>query len=272
MGWVRTTSATHRAPLAALVALAVLAPMACVLDRGGRASSQTDSGRMDSSLPRTDAGPPCAASCDDGLACTIDRCVAGACTNVPDDSACTEMAGGRCDPVAGCQYGACSPATCVGSACESAACTGGVCVRTSLCGGTDLCCGGACVPAGCEDGNPCTDDRCDGTGCVHENNTAGCDDGNACTHGDSCRGGACEGDRIACDDENPCTDDSCDDGSGCHFVPNSEPCTDGDFCTEGDQCQDGECRPGGPRSCGPSSCICSSEERRCMHHTTGMDC
>lgn len=259
--------------LAALGALAIVAPIACVLDRGGQPARQTDGGRFDSSRPRSDSGPSCAGSCDDGVACTIDACVSGACTSTPDDAACSEMAGGRCDPVAGCQYGDCSPATCVGSPCESAVCTAGVCVRTSLCGGTDLCCAGSCVPAGCEDGNACTDDRCDAmAGCLHDDNTASCDDRNACTQNDSCRDGACGGDRILCDDANSCTDDSCDERSGCVFEPNSANCDDGDYCTDGDTCIDGECASGGPRDCGSTSCVCSSDERRCVHRTTGMGC
>jgi hypothetical protein len=45
--------------------------------------------------------------------------------------------------------------------------------------------------ADCDDGNPCTDDSCGPTGCVHTNNTASCDDGNPCTVGDTCSGGSC---------------------------------------------------------------------------------
>jgi len=45
-----------------------------------------------------------------------------------------------------------------------------------------------------DDGNPCTNDQCDGAGhCAHPNNTNLCDDGDACTINDVCSGGSCAG-------------------------------------------------------------------------------
>src|SRR5260370_1363382 len=44
--------------------------------------------------------------------------------------------------------------------------------------------------AQCNDGNPCTDDKCNASGlCVHTNNTVPCNDNNACTQTDTCSGG-----------------------------------------------------------------------------------
>jgi len=44
------------------------------------------------------------------------------------------------------------------------------------------------------DGNPCTDDQCDGSGtCEHLANSAPCDDGSLCTQNDTCAQGACAG-------------------------------------------------------------------------------
>lgn len=76
-------------------------------------------------------------------------------------------------------------------------------------------------PNACEDKNPCTEDRCTVSGCVHDPlngaacaepglasgtcweaeciciDAAGCDDGKACTV-DSCNGGRCEHEETAC--------------------------------------------------------------------------
>lgn len=50
----------------------------------------------------------------------------------------------------------------------------------------------ACTPGGCDDGNPCTDDKCDPVvGCKNTPNSAACDDGDGCTVGDVCLGGKC---------------------------------------------------------------------------------
>jgi cysteine-rich repeat protein len=60
------------------------------------------------------------------------------------------------------------------------------------------------------DGNPCTDDVCDGAGgCAHPENTQACDDGDLCTVGDACAGGACAGSPVVCP-----TCAACDPGSG----------------------------------------------------------
>ncbi len=71
-----------------------------------------------------------------------------------------------------------------------------------------------CSPATCRfdaagatcasDGDPCTDDQCDGAGtCVHPPNVAPCDDGDGCTTMDRCVEGACVGGPpLTC--ESPC--------------------------------------------------------------------
>ncbi len=56
----------------------------------------------------------------------------------------------------------------------------------------------ACVTAAdCDDGNPCTDDLCDTTGCFYSQISTACDDGNACSTSDVCNGGTCVGGAIA---------------------------------------------------------------------------
>ncbi|MCH9662065.1 MAG: carboxypeptidase-like regulatory domain-containing protein, partial [Gammaproteobacteria bacterium] len=50
--------------------------------------------------------------------------------------------------------------------------------------------------SGCDDGNPCTDDKCENNACVHTNKANGstCDDGNSCTKNTTCsNAGVCEG-------------------------------------------------------------------------------
>jgi len=54
--------------------------------------------------------------------------------------------------------------------------------------------GMACAEGGtpCDNGNPCTDDRCDpARGCGWVPNSATCDDGDRWSTGDTCRDGAC---------------------------------------------------------------------------------
>ncbi|OIP33092.1 MAG: hypothetical protein AUK47_19610 [Deltaproteobacteria bacterium CG2_30_63_29] len=54
------------------------------------------------------------------------------------------------------------------------------------------------VAADCDDANPCTEDRCGVSGCLHTNTTGPCDDGNPCTADDTCAGGVCTGGTNAC--------------------------------------------------------------------------
>src|SRR5262245_14228898 len=69
----------------------------------------------------------------------------------------------------------------------------------------------------CDDGDPCTVDRCDeATGqCIHP--------------------------AVVCDDVNPCTSDSCDPQTGCRF----EAVDDGTVCGGVATCQTGGGCPGG---------------------------
>jgi hypothetical protein len=83
----------------------------------------------------------------------------------------------------------------------------------------------------CDDGNPCTDDICNGIGgCIHVPNIDGCDDGDVCTENDVCTEGVCGGTPVVCADDNVCTDDRCVDEVGCIFTDNTASCDDGDAC------------------------------------------
>ncbi|MCZ7684346.1 MAG: hypothetical protein M5U28_38455 [Sandaracinaceae bacterium] len=151
---------------------------------------------------RHDAGTECRsdAECDDGVPCTIDVCVGGACLSAPDASLCAP---------------------------DAHACTIEVC-DASL----------GCVPrlehALCDDAVGCTVDRCDVTlGCVREPADAACDDGVACTvdRCDALLGCASVPDDAACDDGVACTVDHCDGALGCASVPDDAACDDGIGCT-----------------------------------------
>ena len=158
-------------------------------------------------------------ACDDGNACTSDRCLAnGECAHTAvtcdDGNTCTTDA---CHPVTGClalprEEGSCD---------DGDACTSGDSCAAGACRGTPV---GECCTADwmCNDGNGCTLDRCAGNACRFE--------ARDCGVADACRAGFCDpasGDcgstPVRCDDGNICTDDLCDSATGCLFLPTSNP-------------------------------------------------
>ncbi|MBI5913719.1 hypothetical protein HY839_04775 [Candidatus Azambacteria bacterium] len=198
-------------------------------------------------------------NCDDGIACTTDKCVEAVdpsgnhCQHTPLDSFCPsgqfchaavywyEVQGcvacekdSDCDDKNPCTDDSCNAKSGV---CEHKALTSTswglpACSDGNACTTGDACKDGACKgeAVNCDDGNPCTNDACDpAKGCTHANNTATCDDGNACTSADTCSGGACKGATVNADDGNACTLDYCDKWSGVwHKVVN---CDDSNACT-----------------------------------------
>ncbi len=112
------------------------------------------------------------------------------------------------------------------------------------------CVEGTCtqVPVSCDDGNPCTRDRCSPTGtavyeCRHDLLYGdACDDDDPCTLADRCEAGLCvPGGSPDCDDGDPCTVDGCDGESGeCEHAAVE--------CGEGEVCSLGECVPDAPCS------------------------
>jgi N-acetylneuraminic acid mutarotase len=134
------------------------------------------------------------------------------------------------------------------------------------CNGLDDDCDGEIDEGGnalCDDGNPCTDEFCNGSeGCVSRPNLQPCDDDNPCTAADTCRSGAClgkpqtgtscddgnacttqdacaagecaGGPALVCEDGNLCTDDACDPATGC-IVLGPHTCNDLNVCTD-DSC------------------------------------
>lgn len=176
------------------------------------------------------ANTPCT---EDGNACTFDRCNGmGTCEHPPRPN------GTACDDGLFCTAtDACSAGTCVG--------TGDPCAGGAECNATcneagDNCFAPSTVPC-TDDGNVCTDDRCNGMGaCGHPPNTAPCDDGLFCNGADVCSGGECThaGDPCAAGPE--CAD-TCDEAAKGCITPAGTPCTDdGIECTT-DLCLNGTC-------------------------------
>jgi len=110
----------------------------------------------------------------------------------------------------------------------------------------------------CQDGDPCTIDRCDHSSktCRHAPAANGttCSDQNACTRTDTCQAGVCVGaNSVVCTATDTChVAGTCDPASGaCSDVaaPDDTPCTDYDSCTQTDVCQAGQCVGGNPVTC-----------------------
>ena len=96
-----------------------------------------------------------------------------------------------------------------------------------------------------DDGNPCTDNHCDGDGaCVVSANSVACDDGDPCTAGDRCEGGGCRGSSVCGDGllQAACGE-VCDDGGetvGCNADCTLASCGDAFVnAAAGEQCDDG---------------------------------
>ncbi|MBT9555666.1 MAG: putative metal-binding motif-containing protein [Myxococcales bacterium] len=237
--------------------------------------------------------------CDDGDPCTTgDVCQAGDCVaGTPNpcndgDQCTTDGCGDN-----GCIYTATNPCNdsnlCTNDVCLSSQCVfqpiDGTCNDGSVCTQVDLCNGGQCKGGSeilCDDGKPCTDNRCDSkTGCYYPNGNAPCEDGNVCTGPDVCQQGTCvTGPAVNCDDGDPCTTDACStitgcvhtivnpctDGEkctddvcepkvGCKYPPNSDACNDGNACTVGDKCQGGACVGIGNLSCDDGK-VCTMDQ------------
>ena len=164
--------------------------------------------------------------CTDGDICTAGSCVGGELLDCDDENICTTD---TCSPAAGCIH------TLNNAPCDD----------DNVCTTKDACNLGKCVgasPLVCDDGNPCTDDSCNGvSGCVFVNNDAPCNDDSLCTDGEECSSGWCVGIPVVCNDNNLCTDDSCAPDQGCTFDHNAAPCDDDNACTINDVCLNGVC-------------------------------
>ncbi len=150
------------------------------------------------------------------------------------------------------------------------------------CNGLDDNCDGVTDEGLCDDGIPCTEDKCKGDTCHHQQvNGLPCDDGIVCTQTDKCLQGKCiGGNEIECDDKDPCTTDNCDPFSGCkHKAASDAICPDdGIACTQ-DICKEGKClhppvNDGGP--CVDDGNLCTADvctNGQCVHTAVdGVKC
>ena len=196
------------------------------------------------------------ASCDDGVACTIDHCIEMECNYIVYSSSClidlTCWAEGEVRPGSPCE--SCKPNASQAqwtSKAEGAACDDG-----SGCTAADRCQGGQCAgdPVDCSDGLDCTLDACVGGVCQthvlapgtclidgacraagEHNPASSC---LACVPAVSAKGWSVLAKGTACDDGNACTDADACDGLQCGGV--SKACTPSAPCAEA-SCQDGKC-------------------------------
>ncbi len=217
--------------------------------------------------------------CNDNNDCTSgDACLAGSCTGSPNT---------KCDDGNACTLDKCDPAS---GTCSWSQAAGALCTDNNPCTVTDTCVGAQCVGSGalCDDNSACTSDSCDkGTGkCSY--GLVNCSDANLCTTdtcdsttgkclftnnvlpcviGDKCAAfGVCDGKGTCqasggskCDDKNPCTADSCDGTTGiCKNVAASEGsvCDDGIACTNDSVCTGGKCQT-------PNGCMGFSDSFTC---------
>ena len=134
------------------------------------------------------------------------------------------------------------PAGNAGTECRASA---GVCDIAESCDGSSVTCpvdGFASSAADCtDDGEPCTDDKCDGAGtCAHRpDDTNTCSDDTACTS-DTCQDGSCvsTANHAACDDGLFCNGvESCDETDGCQA--GTEPTLDDAVACTTDACDEG---------------------------------
>jgi hypothetical protein len=214
--------------------------------------------------------------CDDGNPCTVgESCTNGVCGKGTNKCACTvdkdcekqedgnlcngtlfcdKSSGNTCkvDPSTIIKCAESSDPQCLTITCDPVA---GKCVTMkkpdglecdadkNACTAGDQCTNGACTfgkVVKCDDGNPCTTDKCDPVkGCTYTNNTDPCDaDSSLCTAADKCENGTCKaGTAKVCNDGEDCTKDSCSPADAkCLYVELKQSCDDGNACTEGDAC------------------------------------
>lgn len=138
--------------------------------------------------------------------------------------------------------------------------------------------GPGCDPLACDDGNPCTDDRCGASGCESVPNTAPCEDDVFCNGSEVCAGGACTSPGDPCVAMGSLCDETagvcveCLDRSHCpDAVPGAwSTCTFSSECDESGeavrtvtdyQCEGGRC-----------TAIPLTEPGTCTRDTDGMGC
>ncbi|MGH7894053.1 MAG: hypothetical protein ACREQL_05245, partial [Candidatus Binatia bacterium] len=205
--------------------------------------------------------------CDNGTLCDgHEVCQGGACSTVPgtvpncgsDQNPCTtdgcDAGTGLCfhTPLGGIQPGCTDNNPCTGTeTCVAGSCQAGTlvqCPSGQVCNPTNgQCADRLCqTPAECNDGNPCTNDVCQGT-CSNPQKANGtnCDDGDLCNGIRTCQSGVCQsGTPLNCNDNNVCTTDACNAATGlCQHGTVTGCCNTGADCNDGDACTIDACTP-----------------------------
>ena len=256
-------------------------------DDGNECTVDTCTAEQSCQHDNADDQSPCKG---DGVGCTSDICLDGACQHPP--------APGKCVIADTCHNdGDAAPGTTC-SACDAdapyqwtAVNEGLECSDDQWCTVDDACLDGVCTGAirdcGGDDCNFATcgedDDKCyvqaaqDGTDC---------EDGDPCTVGGLCVGGACKSTPKDCSflaPDNDCMQTFCDPVSEpqpgeCKALPfpESAPCDDGLFCNVEEGCDgEGECVGGAPRDCAVfGQCHtgwCSEDQVQCVSEVKAND-
>lgn len=220
-------------------------------------------------------------ACDDSIDCTEDLCVEGSCSSSAVDARC---AGGEvCVEGVGCRpLGTCDPTECAEalrdpSSCEVGACTAdeGTCVGESTCAAGESCCGdGSCRD--CDDGNPCTEDLCEDSGCVSVPlSDTSCDDGDFCNGVDVCDAGVCAHAGNPCESPTICDGGrcvGCVDENDCPapVMPPFGACESADTCSLAGT----QTRMVTTFACVSNECVgtMTPEEQPCTRETDGDSC
>jgi cysteine-rich repeat protein len=242
------------------------------------------------------SGDCCSPSCTFESSATVCRPAAGVCDQA---ELCTGSSGtcpadakkvtvcrasaGVCDPVEVCDG--------TGNSCGADARLSGVCrAATGTCDVAETCsvASPACPPdsfqpagtACASDGNPCTNDQCNGAGlCAHPGNSAPCEDSLFCNGSDTCSGGSCSvhaGNPCPGPDGDGNCSESCSESTDtCTFDdPDGSPCNDGIGPSVGDQCLSGTCLGGsGTVLCGDADgdgSVKSSDALRVLRAAVGQ--
>jgi Cys-rich repeat protein len=206
-----------------------------------------------------------APECNDGMQCTLNNCIAGACTTTDSDpgDTCDEGGGSVCDGSGSCVECVTEAQCSGGDQCNAPACADNLCdivpdregLECDLGGAGDgICEEGDCVeppdctsPGDCIDGNPCTIGDCNIVGeCVFDpNDGASCDiDGAPGTCDGTMCVGLCVGED--CTSQDQCfLDGTCDDQTG--------ECIPGDAAPENTECD--FLGPGGGVCDGSGTCV-----------------
>lgn len=216
------------------------------VDAGPRDAGMLDGGPRDASLP--DAGP-CTVDgdCDDGVACTADRCTAGTCDHAANDAACDDH-----EP---CTDDHCAPSGCAHDP-NTVPCDDGV-----FCNGIDVCGGGVCTHPGDPCLSPTTCDETQGH-CVGCTSRAQCPADvmgtyGACNYADGCDQ---DGTMDRTDITYACV------ANACMATPQtvSAPCS---RSTEGQSCGSSSCDPFGACSYGSTCATSGTMSQTCTDLT-----